>query len=147
MARASERRLHLVFYAALCGALAAVVVAPACSRSASRCSANGVTLHISASNSRFDTDCLAAPPGTPFTISFDNKDGGVTHDVLISVAFDPGAKVLFDGTDVTGPRTVVYHVGALAAGSYSFECSLHPGFMHGTLIVAVPASSSDAASP
>ena len=100
-----------------------------------------------AQGSRFNTDCLAAPPGQAFTIAFDNTDGGIVHDVLISDAFNPGATTLFDGRNVKGPATITYNVRALAAGTYSFECSLHPQVMHGTLIISTGAPASTAATP
>jgi hypothetical protein len=140
-------RIHLVSCAAWALAVVAMVTAPGCARSSASCGAGGAALRITASNSRFDTDCLAAPSSRPFTRALDNKHGGVTHDVLLSIAFNPGSTVLFDGTAVTGPRTITYHVGALAAGTYSFECSLHPGFKHGTFIVAAAASPSADANP
>src|SRR5258706_15745348 len=43
----------------------------------STCSPSGPALAITASDNKFDKDCLAAPPGQAFTIDFDNKDYGL----------------------------------------------------------------------
>jgi plastocyanin len=78
----------------------------------------------------FTTDKLSAPAGSPFTIRFDNQDA-LPHDIVIKDA--SGAEV-FKGDLVTGPKTVDYAVPALAAGTYTFTCSIHPN-MTGTLTV------------
>jgi plastocyanin len=37
---------------------------------------------------------------------------------------------------VTGPATVTYEIPALAAGTYTFNCFVHPALMTGTLTVS-----------
>ena len=86
-------------------------------------------------NAVFDTDCLAAPAGRPFTIAFDNMDPGVPHNV--SIYTDSSATTaLFTGDLVTGPKAVTYDVGALKPGTYHFRCDVHPRTMFGTFVVA-----------
>ena len=101
---------------------------------------------ISASSAvSFDTKLLIVPAGRPFDLVFNNKNAGVPHNVKIgdSAAM---ATVLFDGEVVTGPTQVTYHVPAIAAGDYYFECKIHVN-MNGTLR-AVPESGAPAgASP
>ena len=80
------------------------------------CAPSGSTLQLSAMNAVFDTDCLAAPAGSPFKIVFDNMDPGVAHNVSIYTD-ETAAKALFTGDLVTGPDTVTYRVGALKAGN------------------------------
>jgi plastocyanin len=109
------------------------------------CAPTGSALNLAAPGLKFDTDCLATLPNEPFTVTFDNQDSGTTHNFLISVAFNPGSDVLFQGDPITGVNTVTYDVPALAAGTYSFECSIHPSFMHGTFIVAAASSASTTA--
>ena len=94
--------------------------------------ANGPKLDLVAQNVKFDTAALSAPANTPFTIHFDNRDAGTNHDVDILDA--SGAKV-FDGKDFPGPAAQDYGVGPLPAGTYKFECSIHPALMFGTLTV------------
>ena len=72
---------------------------------------------------------LTVAGGAPFTLGFDNQDVGVPHDVVIREA--AGADV-FKTDIVTGPKATVYDAPALAAGAYTFLCSIHPN-MTGTL--------------
>jgi plastocyanin len=80
----------------------------------------------------FDTSSLSAPAGKGFTISFDNQDAGVPHNVAIYTT-SAATTTLFRGTIVTGPKTITYHVPALQPGSYFFRCDVHPQ-MRGTLV-------------
>jgi plastocyanin len=91
----------------------------------------GATLHISAQNIAFDTDHLEAPAGQAFVLEFDNNDPGVPHNVDIR---DANGTNVFKGQIITGPAKVSYQVPALAAGSYTFACDVHPD-MTGTLAV------------
>jgi plastocyanin len=87
---------------------------------------------ISASSAvSFDQSDVVVAAAKPLTLTFDNKQAGVPHNVAI---FDgPGeAKSLFAGEIVTGPKQVVYNVPALPAGSYYFVCQVHAN-MHGTI--------------
>jgi plastocyanin len=93
--------------------------------------ATGTPLHISAQNIEFDTDHLEAPAGQAFVLEFDNNDPGVPHNVEIK---DASGASLFKGQIITGPAKASYQVPALAAGSYTFVCDVHPT-MTGTLAV------------
>ena len=88
-------------------------------------------VQVSALNIAYEQSQLSAPAGTAFTIHFDNKDPGVPHNVAIKDA--SGAEV-FKGAIVTGPTQTDYQVPALPAGTYTFQCSVHPN-MTGTLTV------------
>jgi plastocyanin len=98
----------------------------------STAAASGATLHISALNIAFDTDHLAAPAGQAFVLEFDNNDPGIPHNVEIK---DAGGASVFKGQIITGPAKASYPVPALAAGTYTFVCDVHPT-MTGTLTVA-----------
>lgn len=87
---------------------------------------------ITASGIKFDVSTLTAPADKPFKITLDNKDPGTNHDVDILDA--SGAKV-FDMKDFTGPAVKTADVPALKAGTYKFECSIHPALMNGQLTV------------
>jgi plastocyanin len=89
-------------------------------------------IQITASQIKFDTSTLSAPADKPFKLTFDNKDPGTNHDVDILDA--SGTKVV-DMKDFPGPKVVTQDVPALKAGSYKFECSIHPALMNGTLTV------------
>ena len=113
---------------------------PAASPAAPRCTPSGTTLQITAEKDKFDKDCLAAPADTPFTIQFTNKDKArgddpfFTHNV--SIESGSGVRTFFAGEIVRGPKTVEYQVDPLPAGTYGFECDVHPQRMNGTFIVA-----------
>jgi tetratricopeptide (TPR) repeat protein len=92
--------------------------------------ASGAVIEQSANNLAFATDQLTAPADTPFTIRFNNQEA-LPHDIQV---LDASGKVVFKGDLVTGPATVDYQVPALAAGRYTFNCSIHPT-MTGTLTV------------
>jgi plastocyanin len=94
--------------------------------------ATGSPLHISAQNIAFDTTHLEAAAGQAFVLEFDNNDPGVPHNIEIK---DASGASLFKGQIIVGPAKVSYQVPALAAGSYTFVCDVHPN-MTGTLVVA-----------
>ncbi|MDP9340702.1 MAG: cupredoxin domain-containing protein [Actinomycetota bacterium] len=97
------------------------------------CSPSGTKLSVTAKNIVFDTTCLAAPAGRPFTIAFHNEDGSTTHNMAIYT--DSSAdKALFQGKLVVGVATETYDVKALPAGRYFFRCDVHPQ-MNGTFNV------------
>ncbi|MFL5766246.1 MAG: cupredoxin domain-containing protein [Actinomycetota bacterium] len=111
------------------------------SASASTCSPGPKSLDVTAKGIAFLETCLAAAADKPFTITFDNQDAGVPHNVAIKDAppTDVTAKPLFEpkgGATVTGPATEKYQVGALKAGTYTFFCEVHPTSMFGTFVVA-----------
>jgi len=100
---------------------------------AAACAPEGTALTVVAEQMAFDTDCLAAPADTAFTIAFDNKDLGVPHNVSI-YKDDSATEALFTGELVTGPGKITYKVPALPAGTYFFRCDVHPT-MNGTFVV------------
>lgn len=86
---------------------------------------------VTALSSAFTTTTLTGPAGKPFTLAFDNQDQGTLHNVHIK---NPDGSDAFKGEFVTGVATKVYQVPALAAGTYSFACDVHPS-MTGTLTI------------
>ena len=89
------------------------------------------TIEIAALNIAFDKSELAAPADQPFQIVFANNDAGVPHNVEIK---DSAGTSIFKGEIFSGVETRTYDVPALAAGSYTFICTVHPN-MAGTLTV------------
>ncbi|MEA2507826.1 MAG: hypothetical protein QOH48_2444 [Actinomycetota bacterium] len=93
--------------------------------------AGGAMVSLAAAELAFSTDHLSAPAGQKFTLAFDNRASGVSHNVAILTS---AGKVLFSGNLVSGPQRVTYQVPALKAGTYRFVCQVHPQQMTGTLV-------------
>lgn len=80
---------------------------------------------IAASQNQFQPNVATAPADEPFTLAFTNNDAGVNHNVFITD--EAGNPVdMGDTTPFPGPKTVVYQVAPLAAGTYPFICVVHP---------------------
>jgi plastocyanin len=90
------------------------------------------TIAVVAEGVKFTTAALAAPADVPLKIDFDNKDAGTPHDV--DVLDDAGTRV-YDMKEFSGPARKTFDVPPLKAGTYRFECSIHPALMNGQLTV------------
>jgi plastocyanin len=102
------------------------------------CAPSGTTIKLVAKDTMFDASCLAAPAGQAITVTFDNEDSGIPHNLAIYSAdpmVDKNARTLFKGDLVTGVTTVTYNVPAMTAGTYHFHCDVHPEQMQGTFVV------------
>ncbi len=104
------------------------------------CTGKKAVLDVVAQNTAFDPTCLIAPAGSPFTINIDNKDTGAAGTHNVDVYDKQGGTSLAALTPKPGPIQENLPVGALAAGSYYFQCDVHPLQMFGTLAVVKGAS-------
>lgn len=91
-------------------------------------------IDVVAQNIAFDKRDLQVPADAPFAIALTNEDT-VPHDIDIRTG--PGGEVLQDEDPVPGGESGQYTYDPLAAGTYQFFCSVHPGVpgMEGTLTV------------
>jgi cytochrome c oxidase subunit II len=92
----------------------------------------GTVVNITAKNVAFEQKSIEAPADQPWTIHFDNQDQGTPHDVDI---LDSGGTKVSDEKEFNGVAAQDYQIEPLPAGTYKFECSIHPGIMFGTLMV------------
>jgi plastocyanin len=88
---------------------------------------------VVAQNIAFDTAQIDLPADAPTTITFDNRDAGMQHNIAI-YNDSSLAENLFTGDIVTGPATAEYQVPGLPAGEYYFHCDVHPN-MSGSVVV------------
>jgi plastocyanin len=86
---------------------------------------SGTVLRISATNSIFDPTTLSAPAGQAFSIAFKNNDAGLPHNVAIYTDAT-ASTALFRGNTFAGPKSEVYTVSGIPAGTYFFKCDVHP---------------------
>lgn len=97
------------------------------------CSPSGTTVAVVASDTKFDTDCLAAPANQAFTLSYDNRDT-IAHNIVFLESHD-ATDVMFRADIFTGPKKSTFEVPAMSSGTYAFHCEVHPSVMTGTLVV------------
>lgn len=93
---------------------------------------DGKAVTIVAQDLAWDTACIQAPEGVPFTIEVDNQDTGVQHDFhLKGVPGDPQTDL------AAGPTTQHLALDPIVAGTYEYVCDIHPN-MTGHLQVLEP---------
>ncbi|HET9613907.1 MAG TPA: cytochrome c oxidase subunit II [Candidatus Limnocylindrales bacterium] len=93
--------------------------------------AAGPTIPLVAKGVKFDQSTLTVP-AAGFTLHYDNEDAGTPHDFVI---LDSNGSKVFGSKTVTGVAQADIPVPAIPAGTYKFECSIHPTLMFGTLTV------------
>jgi Cupredoxin-like domain len=95
---------------------------------------------VAARGSQFDVSELRGPADRLFTLSFDNQDPGIPHNVAIYVD-SSATTALFVGEVFDGSKVVDYQVPALPAGTYFFRCDVHHQ-MTGTFVAEATAAGS-----
>ncbi|HEX7475420.1 MAG TPA: cupredoxin domain-containing protein [Dehalococcoidales bacterium] len=103
-------------------------------------SGQAITIDLSAQNIAFDKATISVTAGANVTVNFNNKDAGIPHNFAVYQTLAGGqTKPIFVGNTITGPATTTYHFTApTAAGTYFFECDIHPNVMNGTFVINGP---------
>ena len=83
---------------------------------------------VVAQDLKFDRQTIAVPANQAAPLLFENRDSA-PHNVTVLAA--DGTKV-FTGETFGGPGSRTYQLPSLTAGSYKFQCDVHPD-MKGTL--------------
>ena len=89
-----------------------------------------------AENTAFDLTELEVKAAAENTITFDNKDSGVDHNMSIYTDQDAGLALegaIFEGEIIAGPDTIDYTFEGPEKGEYYFQCDVHPN-MNGIVI-------------
>lgn len=82
---------------------------------------------------KWSTDCLRVEVGTTITVTVDNRDRGVQHNLAIG---GPSGE---ERTDIVpGPTTQTLVYEATDPGPHPFDCEPHATTMKGTLWVEAP---------
>jgi plastocyanin/mono/diheme cytochrome c family protein len=97
--------------------------------------ANAQQITIVGENIAFDKTTIDANAGAPITITFDNKDDSVDHNIHFFEGSSASGKSIAATDVVAGPATQQLNLGELAAGTYFYHCDVHPDAMQGTLTV------------
>jgi plastocyanin len=105
----------------------------------------------------FDTNELMLPAGMEASLTLDNRDEAVQHNVAIYT--EEGGEPIFQGELITGPAEQAYTFTIPEPGEYYFQCDVHPQ-MNGTVVAdgggggpgeqggeATPSAPSPSASP
>jgi cytochrome c oxidase subunit II len=104
-------------------------------RAASGCPEDTTPGQLTAKNTAYDKECLAEPANKPFTLTFNNQDAGIPHNVVIFKGKDATGQQEFSSPLQPGPFSDKYQVKALPVGRYFYHCEAHPQAMTGTLVV------------
>jgi plastocyanin len=88
----------------------------------------------------FDTDEIDLPAGQATTLTFDNEDAGVPHNIAI-YNDSSLSQTLFQGEQFPGVETREYQIPALDPGTYYFHCDVH-NTMNGSVVVGPPGEGS-----
>jgi plastocyanin len=94
-----------------------------------------VAVTLVAQNVKFDLTTITASAGVQVTVTLDNKDAGVLHNVAFYTDRS-ASSAIHKGDLLTGPGTEdVVFTAPSTPGTYFFRCDVHPDTMNGTFIV------------
>jgi plastocyanin len=91
-------------------------------------------LTVSAQNVAFNTDSIELPVDEPAEIEFVNEDSSAVQHNIAIYEDDSAEQEIFKGQVIPGGDSITYEVPPTPAGSYYFQCDVHPG-MNGTVEV------------
>jgi len=89
-------------------------------------------LTIVAKGAKFNPAQLSANTGASVTVTLDNQDAGIQHDIII---YSPSGATAGQTAAFAGPAQQSATFTPTAAGNYFFKCSLHPITMTGSISI------------
>jgi plastocyanin len=94
-----------------------------------------VTVTVVAQNIQFDRRTITATAGAQMTVTLDNRDAGVPHNIAFYTNRSASSPINV-GELFPGPGTRVSTFNAPSTpGNYFFHCDAHPDTMTGTFTV------------
>jgi len=88
-----------------------------------------------AQNIKFDRDTITATAGLEVTVTLDNRDAGVLHNVAFYTNRGATQKIAA-GELITGPaKETITFTAPGSAGTFFFRCDVHPDSMTGAFVV------------
>lgn len=93
----------------------------------------GEAITLAGIANEFDKEEIEAPAGR-VVIEFDNKDGGVVHNLHVFKGDDADGDSVGETELEAGPITQTLTL-ELEPGDYFYQCDVHPNTMSGTLTV------------
>lgn len=96
--------------------------------------AAGTSLALIAKDGAFDKDRLSAPQNAGISVSFDNQDRALVHNVAFYRTSD-FKEPIFVGELFAGPGNRTFEFQSPGRGTYFFRCDTHPDTMKGTFNV------------
>ena len=94
-----------------------------------------VNVTLVARNLAYDKRTIAASPSADMTVTLDNQDSGVLHNIAFYTNRSASTKI-YIGELTAGPGKLVEKFKApSSAGNYFFRCDAHPDQMTGTFVV------------
>ena len=94
-----------------------------------------VSVTLVAQNILFDISTITASPSVEVTVTLDNRDAGVLHNVAFYTDRTASTSI-FVGELVTGPTVIEETFTSPGTpGNYFFRCDVHPDTMTGAFIV------------
>ena len=94
-----------------------------------------VSTTLVARNLAFDKRTITASPNVDVTVTLDNQDAGVLHNVSFYTNRSAGTKIFVGELKAGVSQSVEKFKSPASAGNYFFRCDAHPDQMTGTFVV------------
>ncbi len=92
-----------------------------------------VSATVVAKNLQFDKRTIVASPGATVTVTFDNEDLGVLHNIAFYGSRNYTSPLKIGGI-ITGPASeTITFTAPDSLGNFPYRCDVHPDTMTGTL--------------
>lgn len=97
--------------------------------------AGSTTLTLTAKNITLDSATLTGVAGQVLTLTYNNEDAGTAHNIHFFQGADATGTSVGSTDIAVGPVTQTLKLGPLAAGTYYYQCDVHPTTMNGVLTI------------